>query len=69
MAIGGACRYGGQCAEFCGLNHSQMYFNIRAVELPEYEAWLGEMRSAGGAAPPPDGAAPVHDAMTDSEEG
>ena len=44
-------RYGGQCAEFCGLNHSQMFFNIRAVELPEYEAWLAEMRTAHGAPP------------------
>ncbi|HKZ90892.1 MAG TPA: cytochrome c oxidase subunit II [Candidatus Limnocylindrales bacterium] len=39
-------RYGGQCAEFCGLNHGQMYFNIRAVEQAEYEAWLDEMTGA-----------------------
>lgn len=47
-------RYGGQCAEFCGLNHSQMFFNIRAVEQPEYEAWLTEQtggQTADGAAP------------------
>ncbi len=49
-------RYGGQCAEFCGLNHGQMFFTIRAVEMPEYEAWLAEARAAGG--PSPDGAAP-----------
>jgi cytochrome c oxidase subunit 2 len=50
-------RYGGQCAEFCGLNHSQMFFNIRAVEPAEYEAWLAE-QAAGGeatAAAPADG--------------
>jgi cytochrome c oxidase subunit 2 len=40
-------RYGGQCAEFCGLNHGQMFFNIRAVEPAEYETWLAEQ--AGGA--------------------
>ncbi len=33
-------RYGGQCAEFCGLNHGQMFFDIRAVEPAEYEEWL-----------------------------
>jgi cytochrome c oxidase subunit 2 len=61
-------RYGGQCAEFCGLNHGQMFFTIRAVELPEYEAWLLEMAGPGvgqpsgegqpsgdGASPPGDG--------------
>jgi cytochrome c oxidase subunit 2 len=53
-------RYGGQCAEFCGLLHGQMFFNIRAVEQSEYEAWLAEQ--SGGApaaeAPAPEGAAP-----------
>ena len=40
-------RYGGQCAEFCGLNHGQMFFNIRAVEPAEYEAWLAEQAGGG----------------------
>lgn len=44
-------RYGGQCAEFCGLNHGQMFFNIRAVEPAEYEAWLAEQAGGGDAAP------------------
>jgi cytochrome c oxidase subunit 2 len=39
-------RYGGQCAEFCGLNHGQMFFNIQAVEQAEYDAWLAQQ--AGG---------------------
>jgi cytochrome c oxidase subunit 2 len=43
--------YGGQCAEFCGLAHSQMYFSVRAVERPEFDAWLAEQPPAGG--PPP----------------
>jgi cytochrome c oxidase subunit 2 len=42
-------RYGGQCAEFCGLNHGQMFFNIRAVEPAEYEAWLAENAAEGEA--------------------
>ncbi|MDQ2965477.1 MAG: cytochrome c oxidase subunit II, partial [Chloroflexota bacterium] len=32
--------YGGQCAEFCGLYHSQMPFTITALPRSDYEAWL-----------------------------
>ena len=32
--------YGGQCAEFCGLAHSDMYFSVRAVERAEFDAWI-----------------------------
>jgi cytochrome c oxidase subunit 2 len=60
-------RYGGQCAEFCGLNHGQMFFAIRAVEQPEYEAWLAETRTAGGA--PAGGAPPAGDAPVPVPEG
>lgn len=53
-------RYGGQCAEFCGLNHGQMYFNIRAVEPEEYQAWLVEQTGGPGSdepsVPPGEGA-------------
>jgi cytochrome c oxidase subunit 2 len=35
--------YGGQCAEFCGLAHGDMFFSVRAVELDEYEAWVTEL--------------------------
>ncbi|MGH2791965.1 MAG: cytochrome c oxidase subunit II [Actinomycetota bacterium] len=37
--------YGGQCAEFCGLLHSEMPFTIDAVSLDEYRAWLEEQQS------------------------
>ena len=51
-------RYGGQCAEFCGIYHSQMPFTIVAVTRPEYEAWLAANRSpAGGSSAP--GASPA----------
>jgi cytochrome c oxidase subunit 2 len=60
-------RYGGQCAEFCGLNHGQMFFNIRAVEPAEYEAWLAEQ--AGGGEPAADAAAePAADAAAEPAE-
>jgi cytochrome c oxidase subunit 2 len=32
--------YGGQCAEFCGLLHGQMFFSIHAVSPETYEAWV-----------------------------
>jgi cytochrome c oxidase subunit II len=39
--------YGGQCAEFCGLSHADMYFTVRAVSRPEYDSWLaGEVEKA-----------------------
>ncbi len=34
--------YAGQCAEFCGLYHSQMPFTIRAVAPAEFQAWLSQ---------------------------
>jgi cytochrome c oxidase subunit 2 len=32
--------YWGQCAEFCGLSHSLMRAQVRAVTEDEFEAWL-----------------------------
>jgi cytochrome c oxidase subunit 2 len=43
--------YGGQCAEFCGVNHDRMTFSVRAVPRAEYEAWLSEQRVVPGATP------------------
>ena len=34
--------YGGQCAEFCGLAHGDMFFSVRAVPADEFEAWVAE---------------------------
>ena len=45
LTIDRAGTYSGQCAEFCGLLHSEMRFSIRAVDQPEFEAWL---RQQGG---------------------
>lgn len=36
--------YIGRCAEFCGLDHWAMYFNVRVVEPDEYDDWLAETR-------------------------
>lgn len=32
--------YGGQCAEFCGLAHAGMIFEVQAMSRPDYDAWL-----------------------------
>ena len=42
--------YGGQCAEFCGLAHGDMFFSVNAVEPAEYEAWVAQ-RLSGESAP------------------
>jgi cytochrome c oxidase subunit 2 len=54
--------YRGQCAEFCGLYHSQMPFTVVAMERPAYEAWLTTQRAAASAPPasaPPASAPPA----------
>ncbi|WP_224337006.1 cytochrome c oxidase subunit II [Haloprofundus halobius] len=39
--------YQGYCAEFCGVAHSQMYFQVEVVPQDEYEQWLQEQSSEG----------------------
>lgn len=41
--------FAGQCAEFCGLLHSGMVFNVRAVSPAEFSAWAQGRGVAGGA--------------------
>lgn len=42
--------YRGQCAEYCGLYHSRMIFQVRAVPPDEFRAWLNQQvkRAASG---------------------
>jgi cytochrome c oxidase subunit II len=47
--------YTGQCAEFCGLLHYEMFFTVEAMSRAEYDAWVVEQREAAEPAPPPDG--------------
>jgi cytochrome c oxidase subunit 2 len=37
----------GKCAELCGAYHSQMLFNVRIVERPEFDAHMQELRAKG----------------------
>jgi cytochrome c oxidase subunit 2 len=36
----------GQCAEFCGLWHSRMTFDVQVVSSPDYQAWIAMERKA-----------------------
>jgi cytochrome c oxidase subunit II len=46
--------YRGRCAEFCGLQHALMGFEVVATEPEEFDRWLDQRR---GPPPPPDEAA------------
>lgn len=39
-----AGRYRGQCAEFCGLSHALMAFDVIAMPPAAFDAWLAERR-------------------------
>lgn len=45
--------YGGQCAEFCGLGHSEMYFTVRAVTRPEFNQWVKDAQERANATSAP----------------
>jgi len=38
--------YRGQCAELCGKDHGFMPVVVRAVERPEYDAWLADQKQS-----------------------
>ena len=45
--------FGGQCAEFCGLSHAQMYFTVRAVSPADFDAWVASEQAKARETPPP----------------
>ena len=45
--------YAGQCAEFCGLSHADMVFEVQAMPREEYDAYLEGL--ASGETPAPSG--------------
>lgn len=45
-----AGRFRGVCAEFCGLSHALMAFDVIAMEPAEFDAWLAQARAV---VPPP----------------
>lgn len=48
----------GQCAEFCGLDHAHMSFDVDVRQYPEFNAWLQRQLPPQGAAAAPGGAIP-----------
>ena len=47
--------YRGQCAEYCGQQHTWMALHVVAEPEPDYHAWLSrQRRPAAAVAPPPD---------------
>jgi cytochrome c oxidase subunit II len=45
-------RFLGECAEFCGLNHADMVFYLRAVPRDQFDRWV-HRRQAAAATPTP----------------
>ncbi len=39
--------YVGRCAEFCGLDHWRMSFQVRVVPMAEYRTWLADHQGSG----------------------
>jgi cytochrome c oxidase subunit 2 len=39
--------YEGKCAEFCGVFHGQMNFQIRAVDRADFDDWVSEQQGVG----------------------
>ena len=38
--------YPGRCAEFCGLDHWRMQFQVRVVPQDEFDRWVAEQQAA-----------------------
>ena len=45
FTVSEAGTYAGQCAEFCGLDHSGMRFSVKAMPRAEYDAWFAAIQS------------------------
>ncbi len=56
--------YAGRCAELCGVDHSQMLFNVEVMEPDDYEQWVAEQEAQAPDNPEEDAAA-AQDAATD----
>jgi cytochrome c oxidase subunit 2 len=38
--------YHGQCAEFCGIQHAEMFATVEVLEADEFDTWLAEQAQA-----------------------
>jgi cytochrome c oxidase subunit 2 len=39
----------GQCSQLCGLYHSLMWFRVKVVTMPQYQAWIASFNTPAGA--------------------
>jgi cytochrome c oxidase subunit II len=44
--------YTGKCAEFCGLDHARMTFEVKAVSMADYRTWIADQQAAQNGATP-----------------
>jgi cytochrome c oxidase subunit II len=44
--------YSGRCAEFCGLDHAKMTFEVKAVSMADYRDWIAEQQRSEGSETP-----------------
>jgi len=44
-------RFLGECAEFCGLNHAEMVFYVKAVPRDEFDQWVREQQASQSPSP------------------
>jgi cytochrome c oxidase subunit 2 len=47
----------GECAEYCGINHDRMLFQVRAMDPADYAQWLTKAKAAAAANDAPAAAA------------
>jgi cytochrome c oxidase subunit 2 len=51
--------YYGECNQICGINHSQMPIEVKAVSKADFDTWLGDAKKKFAATAPGNGAATV----------
>jgi cytochrome c oxidase subunit II len=64
--------YPGQCAEYCGIQHSRMGYRIRAQRPEEFKAWVAHMQTLGpkpAAGTKPAAAAPSNQTARTTSQG
>jgi cytochrome c oxidase subunit 2 len=47
--------FAGKCTELCGVDHSQMLFNVKVVTPAQYEAHIAALRAMGQSGAVPSG--------------
>lgn len=60
--------YAGRCAELCGVDHSQMLFNVEVMEEDEYQDWAAEQEAQAPENPEEQEGVPAEEAAADGDE-